>query len=83
MNYVVVIKELSNGSLDRSITPYADNDTALRKFHEAFNTIGGGPKRISSVLMQDAVNLVNGTTYELVVVKNETWVQEPEPTPNE
>jgi len=94
MNYVIIIKELSSGSIEKSITSYDNKDTALRKFHEAFNVIGGGPKRITSILMEDVItqrydtltpnvesieeNLI--TTYSTEILKNETWVYTPEPS---
>lgn len=82
MNYVVVIKELSSGSIEKNITNYDDHNTALRKFHEAFNVIGGGPKRITSMLMVDMEDSLNNT-MACIVEKNETWTLQEEPTPEE
>lgn len=49
--YVLKITITSQGSEDRSLTPYDDFDTAQRKWHECFNVIGGGPQRISAVIL--------------------------------
>ena len=49
--YLLVIKTLSSGAEERSLTPYDDQDTALRKFHEAFNVIGGGPTYIGACIL--------------------------------
>ena len=54
--YLVVVKITSNGSEDRSFTPYDDPDVALRKFHDAFNVIGGGPKQIGAALLDFYMN---------------------------
>lgn len=54
------------------MTPYDNIDTALRKFHEAFNGIGGGPKKIVATLLDSNLN----------EVKHDLWEQpEEEPTP--
>ena len=47
----------------RTITPYDDYDTALRKFHEALTGIGGGSKRIAVMLVDSNLN----------VIKKELW----------
>ena len=92
MNYVVTIKTLSNGSIENTITKYDNKDTAIRKFHEAFNTIGGGPKRITAMLLEDVeTQTLKGinyepdtsnilTTYSTDVIMNETWTATPEET---
>lgn len=54
--YVFKVLITSNGSEERSLTPYDDHDTALRKWHECFNTIGGGPKFISATLLDRYMN---------------------------
>ena len=74
MYYVIVIKNLSNGSQERTLNAYENKDTAIRKYHEAFNTVGGGPKRISSMLLRD-VSAPEGISG-LEVVATETWVEE-------
>lgn len=74
--YVETLKVLSSGAEERSLTPYDNKDTAIRKFHEAFNTIGGGPKLISAQVHDRYFNIVDG--------KRDWWQQpEPEPEPNE
>lgn len=83
MYYVAVIKELSSGSLEKTFTSYDSKDTAIRKYHEAFNTVGGGPNRITSMLFEDIVNNPDGSkavpnTIDTIVLKNETWTLEPE-----
>ena len=61
--YVLVVKILSNGNEDRSLTAYDDYDTALRKYHESFNTIGGGPRQIATCLLGEG----------LITLKREVW----------
>lgn len=90
MFYVVIIKKLSNGSIDKSIASYDDKDTALRKYHEAFNVIGGGPKRITSMIIEDVVSktysgktneegeLEKITTFNSNVIMQETWISDEE-----
>lgn len=72
--YLLVIKILSNGNEERTMTPYDDPDTAERKWHEAFNTIGGGPKYIAAEVVDAHFNVVNGLCR--------FW-QETAPEPNE
>lgn len=92
MFYLVTLTTSSTGTMNRVLTPYEDKNTALRKFHEAFAGIGGGPKRITAILLEDIETkrvdtltpLAEGeddsartiTTYDTIVVRNETWVQE-------
>ena len=74
--YVLKIQVNSNGSEERSLTPYDDETTAKRKYHEAFNTIGAGPKLISVEVLDRWLNVI--PNYR------DTWQeQEPEPEPNE
>ena len=61
--YVLILKILSTGTEERSFTPYDNYNTAYRKFHEAFNTVGGGPKLI-------AVRLLGP---KLTPLKDEVW----------
>lgn len=68
--YLVVVKVLSTDTEDRQLTPYDDYNVALRKFHEAFNSIGGGPKYIAATILDKA------TFSE---IKCETWKQEETP----
>jgi hypothetical protein len=92
MFYLVTLTTASSGTTNRTLTPYEDKNTALRKFHEAFNGIGAGPKRITAILLEDIETkridtltpLEEGeddsvrtiTTYDTIVVRNETWVLE-------
>ena len=70
--YLVRVTITSVGTEDRNLTPYDNIDTALRKFHEAFNVIGGGPKKIVATLLDSNLN----------EVKRDLWEQpEEEPTP--
>lgn len=72
--YLLTVKILSSGNEERGMTPYDDVDTAERKWHEAFNTIGGGPKFISAEVVDKYWNVVRGLCRY--------WKQE-EPEPNE
>lgn len=56
--YVLSIKITSNGSEERNLTPYDNLDTAKRKYHEAFNTIGGGPKYIAAEVLDRYLNII-------------------------
>lgn len=67
--YLVTIKVTSQGTEERALTPYDNYDTALRKFHEAFNVIGGGPKYIGAVILDRGIN----------ELKAEIWTEEPAP----
>ncbi len=78
--YVVKVIITSSGAEDRNLSAYDDIDTATRKFHEAFNVIGGGPKRIAVTLLDTYLN----------EIKKEVWLEpvpepeeEPEETPTE
>ena len=71
--YVLKIQVNSSGAEERNLTPYDDLDTAKRKYHEAFNTIGAGPKLISVEIADRYLNVIPGY--------RETW--EPEETPAE
>ena len=90
MYYVIVIKKLSSDTIEKSITSYDNKDTAFRKYHEAFNVIGGGPKRITSMVIEDSVSeyygQITNAQGELEVVKSfacnvimqETWISDEE-----
>lgn len=60
----------SKGTETREMTPYDDKDTAIRKFHEKFDTVGAGSKNISVLLLDDSLN----------PIKHEVWVQTEKPT---
>lgn len=63
--YLVTVKTLSNGtSEERAITPYTDIDAAQRKFHEAFNTIGGGPRKICAMLLDENFGILRSEMWE-------------------
>ena len=66
--YLIVVKITSQDTEDRSLTPYDDITTATRKFHEAFNSIGGGSKKISAMLLDSNFG----------IVKSEVWTLNPE-----
>ncbi len=61
--YLITVKITSQDTEDRSLTPYDDINTATRKFHEAFNTIGGGSKKISAMILDEKFG----------IVKSEVW----------
>lgn len=76
--YLVSIVISSKDTEVRNLTPYDDIDTATRKFHESFGSIGGGSKKIATILLDEYMN----------VIKKEVWLEpqpepepEPEPTP--
>ena len=54
--YVLKITITSSGAEERNLTPYDDHDTAIRKWHECFNTIGGGPKFIGATILDKYMN---------------------------
>lgn len=74
--YLITVKITSQDTEDRNLTPYDDINTATRKFHEAFNSIGGGSKKISVMLLDK----------DFGIVKSEVWTlpeEEQEETPSE
>ena len=71
--YVLSVTVTSKDTEDRKFTPYGDYDTALRKFYEAFSSIGGGSKKISAILFDENLN----------EVKKDIWVEVVEPEPEE
>ena len=73
--YVFKVTITSSGTEDRNLTPYDDHDTAIRKFHEAFNTIGGGPKYIAATVLDRYMNQDGSHT--------ETWSEEEAPAVTE
>lgn len=62
--YVVSITLTSSGAEDRKLTPYDDLTTATRKFHEAFGTIGAGPKRVCVTLLDTYLNELKRESWE-------------------
>lgn len=67
--YLISIITNSTGTETRNLTPYDNKETALRKFHEAFNTIGAGSKEIYA-------ELIERNEYNYEIIKNEMWLQE-------
>lgn len=67
--YLISIITNSQGTETRNLTPYDNKETALRKFHEAFNTIGAGSKEIYAEIIEK-----NGVSYD--IIKRETWTEE-------
>lgn len=63
--YVTSIITNSTGTDTRNFNVYENYETALRKFYEAFNTIGAGSKRIAATLSNEY----------LVEVKRDFWEQ--------
>lgn len=72
--YLVTVTVASNGGENREMTPYDDKNTALRKFHEAFNAIGAGPKYIAATVLEKS---------QFASIKSEVWKLELEPESNE
>lgn len=66
--YVLSVTISSGGSENRALTPYENEDTALRKFFEVFQGIGGGPKKIQALLLDE----------NLYTIKAERWEKEEE-----
>ena len=58
--YVETIKILSSGNEERNLTPYDNKDTAIRKFHEAFNVVGAGPTFVAAEVHDKYFNIVDG-----------------------
>ena len=67
--YLITIITNSTDTESRNLTPYGDKETALRKFHEAFNSIGAGSKEIYAQLIEK-----NEVSYD--IIKRETWTEE-------
>lgn len=62
--YVVSITLTSSDTEDRKLTSYDDLTTATRKFHEAFNSIGAGPKRVCVTLLDTYLNELKRESWE-------------------
>lgn len=63
--YLIVVKITSQDTEDRQLTPYDDINTATRKFHEAFNSIGGGSKKISAMILDSNFGIVKTEVWTL------------------
>lgn len=72
--YLITVTVASGGGENRVMTPYDDKDTALRKFHEAFNSIGAGPQYIAATILEKS---------QFAPIKTEVWKLELEPETNE
>lgn len=58
--YLEVIQHNSQGAESRELTPYTNEETAIRKFHEAFSVVGAGPIFVSAVLHDKYHNILPG-----------------------
>ncbi len=63
--YLITVKITSQDTEDRQLTPYDDLTTATRKFHEAFNSIGGGSKKISVMILDSNFGIVKTEVWTL------------------
>lgn len=63
--YLITVKITSQDTEDRNLTPYDDLTTATRKFHEAFNSIGGGSKKISAMILDSNFGIVKTEVWTL------------------
>lgn len=70
--YVFSITITSSGAEDRKLTPYDNKDTAIRKYHEAFNAVGAGPSFVSCSILDRYMNILPGF--------REYWEKAEEPT---
>jgi hypothetical protein len=71
--YLVDVTITSSGAEQRNLTPYDSLETALRKFHQVFGSIGAGPLKISATLLDN----------NLYSIKAEVWEKEVESEPEE
>ena len=62
--YVTSIITNSQGTDTRNFNVYENYETALRKFYEAFNTIGAGSKRIVCTLSDEYLNTVKHDLWQ-------------------
>lgn len=67
--YVLAITTTSSGAEVRTLTPYNNDEVALRKFYEPFGDIGAGPLKICVLLLDQYLN----------VIKREVWIKYIEP----
>lgn len=65
--YLLTIKTVSSGTEERNLTPYDDANVALRKFHESFNVIGGGPTHIASAILDNDLNVLKAEVWDAAV----------------
>ena len=71
--YLVEATTNSTGTETRNFTPYDDETTAQRKFHEVFNKIGAGPLKIGAMILDG----------DLIPIKREIWIKPEEPVVEE
>jgi hypothetical protein len=67
--YLADVTITSSETEQRNFTPYDSYETALRKFHQVFGSIGAGPLKISATILDN----------NLFPIKNEAWEKEVEP----
>lgn len=70
--YLITVIVNSKDTEARNLTPYNDYDTAIRKFHEAFETVGAGSKKISAVLLDNNLNPIKHEVWTLTETPTET-----------
>ena len=58
--YLETITITSNDTEQRALTPYDNEETAIRKYHETFAGVGAGPKFISARLHDKYNNALPG-----------------------
>lgn len=64
--YVVNVTTNSNGSETRELTPYTNEETALRKFYVPLGNIGGGPTKICVLLLDEYFEVLEKKVWEHV-----------------
>lgn len=64
--YVVEVTTTSNGSENRSISPYDNEETALRKFYAPLGNIGAGPIKICVLLLDEYFEVLEKKVWEHV-----------------
>lgn len=64
--YVVYVTTNSNGTETRNLTPYTDEEVALRKFYEPLESIGAGPTKICVLLLDGYFEVIEKKVWEHV-----------------
>ena len=64
--YVVNVTTNSNGTETRNLTPYTNEETALRKFYEPLGSIGAGPTKICVLLLDEYFEVIKKEVWEHV-----------------
>ena len=62
--YVINVTTNSTGTENRTITPYGNKMTALRKFYEPLGSIGTGPLRICVLLLDKYFTIIKREVWE-------------------